>query len=237
MQNYILITRPYPEAETLARDLREEGIESIISPVLAYQNLDQPYQKSDDFKGIVFTSAAGVRAFAQNADFIHLKCFCVGASTAEAAHMVGYTDIVEGDKGAGRLAGMIEESALDSCASLLYVHGADLAHDLVREFKGSKNKLIGLPVYKAIAASALSMQAVEVIKANEVRGVLLYSKRSADIFMRLIEDHALSDCLDSMKVLCISQSVVECVRIGNWKDILVSDVPSRTSMVMVAKTL
>jgi len=65
----ILITRPEEDAKPLADALAERGIASVIEPLLAIRTLPETAAPlAEDLAGvqaILFTSANGVRAFAE----------------------------------------------------------------------------------------------------------------------------------------------------------------------------
>ena len=89
----VMITRPREDAEALAGRLAEDGIESLIEPLLeiiprAGETLDL-----DDVQALMLTSANGARALGRATDRRDLAVYAVGPATAAAARAAGFTTV------------------------------------------------------------------------------------------------------------------------------------------------
>src|SRR5262245_38438369 len=86
----IWITRAQPGADVTAERVRALGHEAVVAPLLAVRMIPDV---SIDLRGVAalaFTSANGVRAFADASGERGLKVFAVGAATASAARAAGF---------------------------------------------------------------------------------------------------------------------------------------------------
>lgn len=86
----ILLTRPKAASEAFAVALRSAlgPVDIIIAPVMAIVASDG-FPDLADADGLIFTSAAGVDAFAAQSERRDLPAWCVGARTAAAATAIG----------------------------------------------------------------------------------------------------------------------------------------------------
>ena len=103
----VMITRPREDAEALAGRLAEDGIESLIEPLLEIiPRADEPLDL-DNVQALMLTSANGARALGRATDRRDLALFAVGPATAAAARSAGFATVAVGAVGcvlAGRLA-------------------------------------------------------------------------------------------------------------------------------------
>ena len=80
-------------------------------------------------------------------------------------------------------------------------------------------------IYKSILAKDLPVTVVNALKNHDVSQVAFLSSRTAMNFVNLVRLNGLEDALKHTKALCISNSVLECVRVLNWKSTHVSERP------------
>jgi uroporphyrinogen-III synthase len=93
----VLVTRPHDDAQELARPLRSEGAEVLVAPVIRLEpgdagRLAETTREAANgrFDWVVFTSAAGVRAWFEQADGRpRSRVAAVGGGTAEALRSEG----------------------------------------------------------------------------------------------------------------------------------------------------
>ena len=81
----IWITRAQPAAELTAQRVRALGHEALVAPLLAVRTLPDVSIDLAGVAALAFTSANGVRAFADLSGERSLRVFAVGAATAQAA--------------------------------------------------------------------------------------------------------------------------------------------------------
>src|ERR1700760_3247119 len=86
----IWITRAQPGADATAERVRLMGHEPIIAPLLAVKLAPGVDVSLSGVAALAFTSANGVRAFADLSGERAIRVFAVGAATAEAAKAAGF---------------------------------------------------------------------------------------------------------------------------------------------------
>ena len=89
----IWITRAQPGADATAERVRALGHDAVVAPLLAVQVLPDVEIDLRGVAALAFTSANGVRAFADANGERGLKVFAVGAATAQAARKAGFKSV------------------------------------------------------------------------------------------------------------------------------------------------
>ena len=84
----ILLTRPESEIARFATQLEAQGVEPIAAPLLRIEPVVTLPPVPEHVQALLFTSANGVRAYADLAAARDLPVFAVGDATAEAARGV-----------------------------------------------------------------------------------------------------------------------------------------------------
>lgn len=178
----LLITRPVEDARILAEKLARLGHEVISSPLLRIVRRSDIEIDSDDCQLIALTSANAVRTLQGTHHLkrlLHLPVAAVGPQSALAARQAGFTGITEaGGDGIG-LARHIIATAKPDAGAILYLSGLDTASDFAGLLERAGLSARRVIVYEAQAAAALEPGAAE------AEGVMLYSPRSARLWLDL----------------------------------------------------
>src|SRR6476619_7629717 len=94
------VTRPAPHATRTTEALRARGHAPLLATLTIAADLAGPYD------GVLMTSANAARALTAHprcSELTQLRCFTVGARTAEAARAAGFTDTVSAEGALGDL--------------------------------------------------------------------------------------------------------------------------------------
>ena len=160
-------------------------------------------------KGLAFTSANGVRAFQPfAAPARHLPAYGVGPQTAAALSAAGFSNVHI----AGGDVTSLARTITDDCPEgpVLHISGRDQAGDLAATLKAAGCEARRAVLYEARAATELPPAALTALRDNALDGVILYSKRSAEIFYRLAGAANLDASLP--QAFCLSAGVAEIAR-------------------------
>ncbi|MEL6234802.1 MAG: uroporphyrinogen-III synthase, partial [Pseudomonadota bacterium] len=149
----LLLTRPIDQAQEFAASVAAAlpgRYEPVYWPLIRIER--EPAELAlDDVQGLLFTSANGVRAFAQASPRRDIPALCVGDGTATAARAAGLiASSARGD--AGALAQLAVASHLPGAGAYLHLRGRDTTGDI---------------------AGALAVEGIE------VREAVLYAARPA----------------------------------------------------------
>jgi uroporphyrinogen-III synthase len=172
----IWITRAEPGASRTADKLRALGHEPVVAPLLEVHALPGPVDL-DGVAALAFTSANGVRAFAERVPEAgsgrSLPVFAVGDATAAAARKAGFREVASAS------------GDLDALVALIGAHAGRIRGTLLapgpREPAGD---LPGALAAKGVAARALALYETRPLSPPEAAGladaVLIHSPRAAE---------------------------------------------------------
>ncbi|GAB4149788.1 MAG: uroporphyrinogen-III synthase [Sphingomonadales bacterium] len=228
----VLITRPRPQAEALARKLRRAGHRPLIAPVLRIELASRaPDWGAVD--GLLLTSAQAARALAKMPGLARdLPVFAVGAKTAQAARAAGFGAVWAARGDAASLARLVRDHAgakagwhlAHACGEVTRSHALDdLAEGGIRVSRHV--------VYRAVAVQRLPRAAGQALAAGAVDWLLLYSPRSAEIFFSLVEQAGLSATIAELRIGCLSAAVAAAIGARRVGQIVVASEPSEPSLL------
>lgn len=236
----ILITRPAEDADDLQQKLEARGYHVLSSPVIEI-NYDGVDMQKADFSQIAghdvyaFTSANGVRAAAYH-NLPKRYAFAVGPATYNCCQEFGF-EARKADGDVAALADLIVTSAqqklVPADAVIWHVAGRDKAGDLIGTLtqKGFSAKALNL--YQAQARENFTPRALAALSQHEISAVLLYSKRSAQIFFDLIAAHNLTEILRAQNLVffCLSPNVADICQQAGFTRLYVAPTPDEAALV------
>ncbi|MGP8233507.1 MAG: uroporphyrinogen-III synthase [Methylovirgula sp.] len=229
----VLVTRPAAQAlETLVK-LAARGHEAVLSPVavIAPTGANWPRGTIDV---LVATSARAFEALQTAPEFPTpetkrlLPLFLVGEKTLEAARSAGFT-------GPALAAAEVKELAskliahLRSYNTALYLAGRERKPDLENTCVSAGFKLTLLETYAAEAAAWLNDEALAALDADAVDAVLHYSRRSAALFLELLEAAGFDPAV--LRHIAISEDAAAPLRELDLPHVAVAAHPDEDSML------
>ncbi|WP_374575287.1 uroporphyrinogen-III synthase [Phenylobacterium sp.] len=199
---HVWITRAQPGADATAARVRDLGHEPIVVPLLAVQPVAAPRIDLDDVGALAFTSANGVRAFADASPRRDLTVFAVGQATARAAREAGFRKVLSTDGDVAALAHGIAARRAEVAGVVLHPGAEEPAGDLVGALAEWNVPARRLVLYGTQPVS-LDAAALEAVKQADV--ALVYSPKGA---------RALAEMLDArpapnLRILGLSRAVLE----------------------------
>jgi uroporphyrinogen-III synthase len=205
----LLVTRPQEDGEPTAAALRARGHSVLLAPLLRIEPLAGEFG-AGPFAAVLTTSANAVRAISGHARFSELPSiplYTVGRRSAEAARAVGFaiTRSAEGD--AHDLVGIVMREMAGASLPLLYLAGEDRSVDLAQQLGRHGLTVRTAVVYRAVAAERLPPEAEQAIAAGALDGVLHYSRRSAEAFLRCADAAGLRKRALASTHFCLSTQV------------------------------
>jgi uroporphyrinogen-III synthase len=142
--------------------------------------------------------------------------FAVGNATARAARRAGCATVVAAAGDGEDLARLIARRCRPDSGALLHLSGDNVRARLAEALTGAGFTLRRQAVYRAVAASALAPVTIAALGRREVDAVLLFSPRTARIFVALIGRHGLQASLVATAAICLSAAVAEPCRELVW---------------------
>jgi uroporphyrinogen-III synthase len=230
----VLVTRPHPDNEATARDLRARGFKVLVAPMLRLE----PVAISDDLEGdygaVIVTSANALRAIETQlaqSRLLELPLFAVGDHAAAAARGLGFAEVIsaEGDAAALRDR-VLNAKQLKKDGALLYLAGADLSRDLAGDFAAQGRDVVTVVTYRMVALSHLPREACEAFAANQIDAVLHYSQRSARAFLDAARSDGVEISALSVLQCCLSANVALALREAGAAQVQVAASPDENAL-------
>jgi uroporphyrinogen-III synthase len=206
----LIVTRPEEDARAVAEALEGAGHQVILAPLLTIRHR-QPIDIPDrTYQAVLITSANGARAIAGadgTARLQKARAFAVGSASAMAAYDAGFLSVFEGEGDVAALARSVQDLLRPQAGPLLYVSGSVNTGDLEGTLRASGFDVDRLVAYDAVPAEALPEECAEALRDGRAHGVLLYSPRTAAIWVVLVSAAGLEDAAKRLAHYCLSNNV------------------------------
>jgi len=227
----LLLTRPREDAENLAEFLRARGHIAIVAPLMEVRLLEGAPLPLEGVQGILATSANGVRALAAGTPRRDLTIYAVGPQTSESARLAGFTIVIDSDGDSSALVETVARKADPAKGSLLHAAGAETAGRLRQALQARGFRVETEVLYEAVPAAKLPAEAEENLRRGTLDGVLLFSPRSAKIFVSLIGEAGMADCCARLVAFCISAATAEALASLSFARVAVAGVPNQDAIL------
>ena len=226
----LLITRPETDALPLAETLRARGHETVVEPLLTIDYLDLPLNL-EGIRGVLITSAAGIRALARLSGDRRVPVYAVGSASATTARELGYRDVHMAGGDVHTLAELVIDSLSPDDGILFHAAGSALAGDLKALLEAKGFTIFRTAIYHAHTATDLSAGLAKAIAAGEIGGVLLYSPRTARTFARLLRKAGLEEHCKTIRAYCLSRAVADAITGLPWRAVHVANQPTQADLL------
>jgi uroporphyrinogen-III synthase len=231
----LLVTRPEPDNERTAAALRALGHEVMLAPLLRIEAIPDADLGAPPWAAILLTSANGARAVAshpRHGELIVQPVLAVGESTAAAAQLAGFGNVISADGDARDLVRLAASRFAGSQLPMLYLTGEDRTGDLASALAAQGQTVCTVVIYRAAKASGFPPEAREALAQGRIDGVMHFSRRSVENYLecgREIGKPALAPVH-----YCLSERASEPLRIAGAARILVANRPDEASLLTLA---
>ena len=204
----VLVTRPMAMAAETAEKLRALGHEALLAPMLdivARAIGDLPAATVD---AVILTSRNALEVLAQDerlAPYRRAPLLVVGNRSAWRARDLGLPQPIEvADDVAGLMAAIIDHHR---DKRLLYLRGADVTQDVARILRREGVRIEETIAYEAVARTSMAPSMRQALKSKKIDGVLFYSARTVEVFVRLITQEGKKGLCRPMIAYCLSSHI------------------------------
>lgn len=198
----IWITRAQPGADQTAERVRALGHDAVVAPLLAVRILPDVRVDLSGVAALAFTSANGVRAFADASGERSLKVFAVGSATAQAARQAGFRSVLSADGDVEALAEGIAVRKGELKGAVLHPGAAEPAGDLAGALEKHGVEARRLVLYETAPVELAQTEAVALAKSD---AVLLHSPRAAQVLAKVLKVHP----APQLRALGLSKAVIK----------------------------
>ncbi len=226
----LLVTRPEPDNERTAAELRARGHEVMVAPMLRVEPVIDADLGAGPWAAVLITSANGARAIAahkRRGELTALPVLAVGQASATAARAAGFSDVTSADGDGGDLARLAAVRVSGAAMPLLYLAGEERARDLGAELAASGLKVATVAVYRTVKVAALPDDVRAALAAGVVEGVLHFSRRSVESYLDCARD---GPALQPIHY-CLSARAAEPLQAAGASQIRVAAKPDEAGML------
>ena len=213
----IAVTRPEEDAGPLTAKLEARGHQVVMAPLLAIRPREDVTIPGLAWQAIAVTSANGIRALPPGHGLTSFRTLTVGPQSLKAALARGFAAEAHGGDVNGLAAFMRAE--LDPRAGpILYLSGAETAGDLEGQLIAAGFDCHRAVLYDAVPAENLG-EAEAVLGNNALDAVLLYSPRTAKLWLQRVAEAGLLQNAARIRNFCLSRNVASVLPEGWVKEI------------------
>ncbi|ODT70231.1 MAG: hypothetical protein ABS75_14090 [Pelagibacterium sp. SCN 63-23] len=231
----MLVTRPEPDAQATRDRLAALDIASVSAPVMSRQTLKANLPAAEGFAALAITSTNALRALADLEAlpaFLSIPVFAVGDRTAHEARLLSFKSVEAAD---GTLDSLVTTIALARLTGpVFYPAGRHLSGDLAQALAPHGLLVVTSPVYEMVAETGLAADIAAGLADDAYGAVLLYSRRTAEIFATLTASLLADSVRRNLPMLCLSENVASPLIENHFTRILLADHPSEEAMMALA---
>lgn len=227
-----LVTRSGDDAERTAERLAAHGHEVCLAPVTRIVPTGDP-APNEPYDALIVTSAHAQEALVS----LDRKkpVFAVGERTAQTVRAAGFASVIVAAGDAVSLSRLIRER-LPSGLTLLHVTARHHKDEPAASLRAAAFTILQWEAYEAKAVENWPDKAVESLRTGQIGGALHYSRRSADLVVRLAEEAGLAPSLLAFPHLCLSADVAAPLISAGAMTFVAGD-PSEEALLRLLDTL
>jgi len=229
----VLVTRAEGDAEKLAARLAERGHESVVEALMTIRFHPEAARGIGPFldgvQAILFTSANGVRAFAEATERRDFRAFAVGDATAAAARAAGFADVSSAGGAVDDLAKLVIGRLKPKNGALFHAAASVTAGDLQGLLEAAGFSVRRAVLYEAVGSEWLSDVTRQAIARHEIDAALFFSPRNAATFVRLAA--GLEEGCQHMIAVALSSAVAEKLAPLPWRRVAVAAAPNESALL------
>lgn len=227
----VLITRPEDDAAQLAAQLASFGIASTIEPLLDILYRPGGPPDLNGVQALLITSANGVRALARRCERRDLPVLAVGDATARAALDAGFVQVESAAGDIYALAELVRHRRDPAAGALLHAAGTVVAGDLGKLLADDGFHVRREILYEARTATQLTPQTATLLRQGKLDGVVIYSPRTAAIFIEVLTAVQLGAACGRLTAFCLSWAVAGVIETVTWRMVRVAARPEQAALV------
>lgn len=233
--NLMLVTRPEPDAQSTILRLKALDIEAVAGSLMTLEVLDTSLPPADGFAAMAVTSSNAFRALADRGalhDYRQLPVFAVGTRTAFEAEGLGFRQVTDTGGTLDELVNVLSRAELNG--PVFYPAGKHLSGDMAKALAPFGVMVVTTRVYDMVPVEQLPDMAVQGLADGSISAVLLYSRRTAELFVAAVTERLDQAQRSALAMLCLSEAVAEPLIAAHFNRISLADRPDEEAMMTLA---
>jgi uroporphyrinogen-III synthase len=234
----VLITRNRNQAQEIAQVFENAGFKSFIEPLFSVVKITPKKIKAkikasikagitkknikkntgQKISAIIITSANSCQALIdfsllQKVKLQKVKIFCVGKKTAQKLAGLDFKNIILAPQNSAlSLHNLIVKTHCNKSGLIIYFHGSVITLDFQKSLKKYGFAVEKVLAYKTCEAESFSAEFLKFCEENFFDHILLFSRNSAGIFLKLSAQHNLLEYFRRSQILCLSSKILDEVK-------------------------
>lgn len=229
----VAVTRPGEDAGPLKARLETMGHQVVMAPLMTIRPRAGVVIPGNPWQAVAVTSANGIRALPDGHGLDKFRILTIGPQSLKAAVERGLRAEAHGGDVNG-LAAFIRSALDPGGGPILYLSGAETAGDLEGQIKGAGFDCHRAVLYDAVPAESLG-EAETALRKGEIDAVLLYSPRTARIWLKLVEAAGVSARAAHVRNFCLSRNVASVLPEG-WAKTVPETPDEQAMLALLAQT-
>ena len=232
----LLITRPAEDAEKLVAQLQKISVTCHRAPLMRITPHPQDLPDPATLGGLAFTSVNGLRALMAQAQDLQnwqaLPAYCVGPQSAAAAREAGFHQCHQAAGDVETLAQLIAQHHTAHSLPVAHFSGAHLAGNLQALLAAQNIVVKKCVLYEAVAATQFDPATEAALMAGTLDGVVLYSQRTARVFLSLFQPLA----APPLRVYCLAPAIAEIMQAQGFECVTAATPDEAGMLALIAQT-
>ncbi len=220
----VWITRAEPGARATADRVAALGHAPVVAPLLRIEPVAGAEIDLRGVAALAFTSANGVRAFADREAARDLRVFAVGAGTAAAAKAAGFRQVLSADGDVKALADRIAARGREIQGVVLHPGAAEPAGDLVGALTGAGVEARGVALYDSVAVTP---DPAFLAVLPEIDIALVHSPKAARALAGALRGREAGH----LRVLCLSPAVARPLARAKVREVVRAPFPIEAALL------
>jgi uroporphyrinogen-III synthase len=227
----VLVTRPLEDSQRAAEELTRRGHEAVIAPLFEIKYLDGPEPPLEGVQAVLATSGNGVRGFARRSARRDIPLFAVGAQTAAIAEQEGFPHIRNARGDTAALVSLVRTELRPEAGALLHATGTNASSALAAELTQAGFEIRTRVLYDITETPELPTAAVDALRSNSLDAVLIYSPRSARLFVDRVKRAGLVSSCALLLACCISNEAADALEGLSFAETRIAAHPDQDSLL------
>ncbi len=214
---HVVLTRPGEDCLDLIKKLKIIGHTITHVPIIKIFPLKIDRINFSRFKALVFTSSNAIRNFQFYEEVRSIKCYCVGNQTAQTAKKYGFYNIISADGTVNALKQLILNDLEPKLNPILYLRGEFVSGNLDKDLMREGFSVESIINYTTSPINEITDENLKFLKKNKPDAIFVYSSKSAESLLNLINKYSLLNVVTQSNLMCISEKVLLLLKQIKWK--------------------
>jgi uroporphyrinogen-III synthase len=216
-QSNIFLLNTRQSDSSIMEAIQHHPITLMDDPMITKSMLSKPIAfDENNYDGFITTSTFAIDVLSIWSMDRHKPMYCVGSVSASHAHDLGFENII---MGTGNVHSLIPLIPSNFFKPLLYIKGDVVRYELTSLINDPTICIQTMVGYTTLLCETLKPKTINHLKQKKIKGILFFSPRSAQNFVKLLSKDNIS--LDGIICFCLSHDVASPIINMNPMEIII----------------